>query len=100
MWRLSSRLMLFGILLGLVSFGCATKAGPSSYWIEIPTMSLAPIFHKCWARDSRGMRQPTRCTTVLEDDWHALVAELKAACLANGQEPEQCQAIMPPEDAF
>lgn len=27
----------------------------------------------------------------------ALMMELKAACLANGQDPEQCQAIMPPE---
>jgi hypothetical protein len=45
-----------------------------------------------------GHREAAHCVTLLEDDYFAIVHELKAACLANGQEPEQCQAILPPGD--
>jgi hypothetical protein len=87
------KLALLVIPLLLVSTGCT--AAVSSYRIEIPTLRLPPIFHSCWARDGQGKRVSAKCMTVLEDDWHAIAHELKAACLANGQEPEQCQAILP-----
>lgn len=32
------------------------------------------------------------CVEVAEADYHALVIELKAACLALGQSPAECQA--------
>jgi len=33
------------------------------------------------------------CVELAEDDYHALVIELKAACLALGQTPEECQTV-------
>lgn len=84
-------------LMLLLVCGCATKLEPSSYRIELPTIGLPPKHHGCYAVTPGGLRKPAQCVTLLEDDWFAVVNELKAACLANGQEPEQCQAILPPE---
>ena len=33
------------------------------------------------------------CVEVAEADYHALVIELKAACLAAGGTPEECQTV-------
>ena len=85
------------ILALLLVSGCATKPAASSYRIQIPTLALEPKLHACWARDGSGIRRRTDCATLLADDYFAIVHELKAACLANGQEPEQCQAIVPAE---
>ena len=85
-------------LLLLVS-GCATHPAPSSYQIQIPSLTLFPKSHACWMHDRQtGHREAANCVTLLEDDYFAIVQELKSACLANGQEPEQCQAILPPGD--
>lgn len=37
-------------------------------------------------------RGTTACTILLKTDFEALVRELKAACLANGQPVPECQA--------
>lgn len=101
MWRLHSKLLRLGILLMLVGSGCATAPKPSSsgYQITIPTLTLFPKAHKCWVNDrENGRREQVDCITVIADDWYAIVMELKTACLANDQTPEQCQAILPPGD--
>ena len=33
-----------------------------------------------------------RCMVLFKSDWERVVRELKAACLANGQTPNDCQA--------
>ena len=81
------------ILLALLVSGCATGPQTSSYQITIPTLTLTPKSHICWTRDRvTGQRDAVNCVTLLEEDYVAIVTELKAACLALGQDPEQCQA--------
>lgn len=93
------RRRLLAIPLLLLVSACATNHAPSRYQITIPTLALSPESHTCWTHDRQtGHREAANCITLLADDYFAIVAELKAACLANGQEPEQCQAILPPGD--
>lgn len=93
------RLGLLAILTLLLVSGCATHPAPSNYQIQIPSLTLFPKWHTCWTHDRQtGHREAANCVTLLEDDYFAIVHELKAACLANSQEPEQCQAILPPGD--
>jgi hypothetical protein len=84
----------FVLLALLLLSACATKTGPSSYRITIPTLTIFPKSHTCWLHDRKtGQHEPANCVTLLEDDYFAIIAELKAACLAAGQEPEQCQTL-------
>lgn len=77
-------------ILVLGTFGCATAPPPSHYQVEIPLLQARPtdyqagegIWYRCYRRE----------------DAIAIVTEFKAACLALGGSPEQCQAILPPGD--
>ena|SRR3990167_10187992 len=80
---------LLAILL-LVSSGCAQTPGGSSYRVTIPSLTISPSYHDCWVVRGQA-RQAARCVELAEQDYHALVIELKAACLAFGQTPEECQ---------
>jgi len=83
MLRSHSRLMLLVILWLLGSSGCATAPQPSPYRVEIPQLQARPADYQL------GEGEWYRC--YRRDDAQAIVIELKAACLANGQTPEECQ---------
>lgn len=86
-WRRSGgRLALLISLMGALLSGCATRATALKYTIQIPLLGAAPDTVSC--RDRRGI---TKCIVMREDDYRALVRELKAACLANGQSKAECQ---------
>lgn len=80
----NSRLWLGAILLLGIS-GCATAPGPSPYRVVIPILEAHPsdyqmddgIWYRCYRRE----------------DAQALVIEVKAACLALGGTPEECQTV-------
>ena len=63
----------------------------------MPTLTISPNYRDCWAVQG-GVMQPVPCVELAEDDYHALVIELKAACLAFGQSPAECQAVKKDED--
>lgn len=73
------------ILLAGIS-GCATAPKPSPYRVAVPILHAIPtdyqieegIWYRCYRRD----------------DALAIVRELKAACLAHGQTPEECQTVV------
>lgn len=75
-WRL-------GAILLLVSSGCATEPGPSPYRVTVPILAERPtdyqmaegIWYRCYRREEA----------------QAIVIELKAACLAAGGTPAECQ---------
>lgn len=83
-WRWSGKWRLGAILL-LVSSGCATGPSPSPYRVTVPILAERPtdyqmaegIWYRCYRRE----------------DAIGIVVELKAACLAFGQSPEECQAV-------
>lgn len=78
------RLKLGAILLLAIS-GCATAPGPSPYRVTVPILTERPtdyqmaegIWYRCYRRE----------------DAQALVIEVKGACLALGQTPEECQTV-------
>ena len=80
------------ILVGLLLSGCATAPGASSYRVTIPSLTISPSYHECWVLHGQAV-QPMPCVELAEADYQALVIELKAACLALGQTPEECQAV-------
>lgn len=75
-WRL-------GVILLLVSSGCATGPGPSPYRVTVPVLAERPTEYQ--------MADGVWYRCLRRDDAQALVIELKAACLAFGQSPEECQ---------
>lgn len=81
--RTSTRRALLVLLtVGLLS-GCA-QAGPlSGYRVTIPELDCEPLYH-----EYRGLQLVTLC----RNDYRRIVRELKAACLAEGQTPKECQA--------
>lgn len=84
MQHLNSRLRLGAILLLAIS-GCATAPGPSPYRVVMPILQERPtdyqmaegIWYRCYRRE----------------DAIGLVVEVKAACLALGGSPEECQTV-------
>jgi len=72
------------MMWGLVICGCTTAPGPSLYRVEIPELHAHPTDYQT----AEGVW--VRC--YLRDDAVAIVTELKAACLALGGTPAQCQA--------
>lgn len=84
MQPLNLRRKLGAILLLGIS-GCATAPGPSPYRVVMPILQERPtdyqmaegIWYRCYRRE----------------DAVGMVIELKAACLALGQTPEECQTV-------
>lgn len=58
----------------------------------IPTLTISPRYHDCGVVQGTIMTA-VPCVEVAEEDYHALVIELKAACLALGGSPGECQAV-------
>lgn len=77
---------LAGLLMAALISGCAAGVAPSPYRVTIPVLSAPPRTVPC----ALGGRAD-RCLVILEDDYRALIVELKAACLALGGTPEACQ---------
>ncbi|HEV8642265.1 MAG TPA: hypothetical protein VGV13_14300 [Methylomirabilota bacterium] len=71
-----------------VAQGCATPAGLSSYRVTLPVLQATPRELTCHLEEAE-----TTCVVMLRDDLRALVRELKAACLALGGSPGDCQAV-------
>ncbi len=90
----SGKLALLAILLLIVS---ACSQGPAyRYHVELPILTVAPIFHSCDLRDdATGAKEPTECVTLVRSDYRQIIVNLKAACLASGQSHEVCQAGEP-----
>ena len=82
------RLWLGAILLLAIS-GCGTAPGPSPYRVEIPILQQRPAEYQ--TADGTWYRCYQR------EDVQAIVIELKAACLALGQSPEECQTVQDPD---
>lgn len=80
-WRLA-------ILMLLTISACAPAPHPSPYRVTMPVLEAQPsdyqmadgIWYRCYRRE----------------DAQAIVIELKAACLALGQSPEECQTVKEP----
>ena len=83
MWRTRGRRMLLVGLIGGLLFGCAMAPSRSSYRVVVPELELVPMEIPCGVH---------RCMVLFKSDWERVVRELKAACLANGQTPQDCQA--------
>lgn len=83
--RLGAALLSLAVWAG--SSGCALTLHPWSYRVQIPELRAAPVELGC-----RVGGTPDICLLVLREDWEALVRELKAACLALGGTPRECQA--------
>lgn len=64
----------------------------------MPLLEAQPIKGPCRQVDGEGIRTTTRCVTLLEADYQAIVIELKTACLAAGGTAEQCQTKQQKED--
>lgn len=75
------------ILVGLLSFGCATVPQGSMAFRQLPILQAEPIRGLCRLG---GELRP--CVAVLEADWQALIIWGKAACLAHGGTKATCQA--------
>ena len=80
------KLLLRLIPIAVLLWGCALVPRPSPYQVIIPLLQSPPLTIPC------HVPEPTTCTVVRTSDWEAVIRELKAACLANGQEPKACQA--------
>lgn len=86
----SGKWILLASWLAVIS-GCTTAPEPSPYLVQIPILHEIPtdfqaeegIYYRCYRRD----------------DALAIVRELKAACLAGGQTPEECQAVVKPRES-
>jgi len=79
------------ILLLIVS-GCSVQGPAYRYKIEMPMMTVSPIYHNCDIRDdATGKKEPTECVTLVRSDYRQIVINLKSACLASGQSNEVCQ---------
>lgn len=87
MRHLSFRLRLGAILLLGIS-GCATAPSPSPYRVVMPILQERPtdyqmaegIWYRCYRREEAL----------------GIVVQLKAACLALGGSPEECQTVKEP----
>ena len=78
--------MLLASLVAVVISGCSQVAVGSSYRVLIPLLQANPITVNCATGSFQG-----ECVLLLKSDYEAIVRELKAACLANGQTAEECQ---------
>ena len=67
-------------------------AGPS-YRVTVPILQAPPHESPCTLRTHDGTLAVIACVTVAKDDWEALVREVKAACLANGQPRADCLPV-------
>lgn len=85
--RFAGRLGLLLLPAAALTFGCARVAGPSSYRVTMPVLQAKPGAVAC-----RHDGLIDTCTVLLTRDYEALVRELKAACLALGGSPKDCQA--------
>lgn len=83
MQRSNLRLKRLAILMLLMISGCATAPAPSPYRVTMPVLEARPSDYQMaeggWYRCFR------------REDAQAIVIELKAACLALGGSPEDCQ---------
>lgn len=80
---MSGRLMQLVALTGVLVLGCVKEQVPShSYRVKIPVLTASPNIINC---------KDGPCELWLSKDIQAIVRELKAACLAFGQTPEECQ---------
>ena len=88
-WRHSAgRLLPLALLItGLVS-GCSLARGNSSYQVQIPVPHALPKTVRCVTEKDQTERD---CVLILEEDFDAIVRELKSACLALRGTDEQCQ---------
>lgn len=85
---LLSKLVLGSALItGLLS-GCGKELRDSNYKVQIPLLQAVPTPGNCTFSKYGDQR---RCIILLEEDFEAIVQELKAACLALGGSPEECQ---------
>lgn len=83
---MSGRLGWLALLVAAASSACATPP-TRLYRVTIPTLQAAPAEVMCRSKSMGN----TTCTLLLTTDYQALVRELKAACLANGQPATECQ---------
>ena len=89
--RNGARVLLVALLLTVS--GCASQGPAYRYKIQIPMMTVSPIYHDCWIRDdATGKKEPTECVTLVRSDYRQIVIDLKAACLASGGTEQACQA--------
>ena len=80
------------VILLLIISGCSVQGPAYRYRVEMPMMTVSPIYHKCDIRDdATGAKEPTECVTLVRSDYRQIVINLKSACLASGQSAEVCQ---------
>ncbi len=82
-WRWGGWLSLLWLLI--MAQACATGAGKSPFQVSVPTLQAPVIPVAC-----RLNGQPAECAILLKTDLEAIVRNLKAACLANGQSAKEC----------
>lgn len=83
----SGRWLLLPVLTAVLVSACATPLTQSRYQVRVPTLAARPLAVPC--SDRTGAHT---CVVLLQDDYAAIVRELKAACLANRQSAAECQA--------
>ena len=83
----NGRRLLLPLLTAVLVSACATPLTGSSYKVLVPKLATRPLAVPC--SDNTGRHT---CVVLLQDDYAAIVRELKAACLANRQSAAECQA--------
>ncbi len=84
--RWNGKRVLLSLLTAALLSGCAT-AGTPSYRVVVPILQSKPVEFTC--ATTRG---GASCLIIRTSDYQNIVRELKAACLANKQTPQECQA--------
>lgn len=70
-----------------LTFGCSQAVGGSSYRVTIPILEVQPREVSCRINETADL-----CTVLLTRDLAKIARALKAACLALGGTPAECQA--------
>jgi len=80
--------LIAGGLIALMSSGCAPKMARKAYGYEmiLPTLEAIPAIVECELPS--GSRT---CVLLVMEDYYAIIAAMKAACLALGGEDGACQ---------
>jgi len=89
--RWSGKLGLLVSLAAVLISGCSQVVVKSSYRVNVPILTLEARTFQCGVDRGGQIVLPQECVALLKRDYEAIVRELKAACLANGQTAEECQ---------
>lgn len=89
--KLNATSVLLLVALSL-STGCTSMTKPPVYSPSIPSLKVAPVTGRCEIENPKTPGQPANlpCILMLEQEWLAVLTELRAMCLALGHDEKTC----------